>query len=87
MILQIILTIWAWSKGWNWKALLPMACAFGIGLLIGAICLANGTPVPTGVIAIDVLADIALIVMINVKPQSTIIEPVKNEPPTPTEQN
>ena len=31
LILEIILTVFAWRKGWRWLALLPI----GIGILIG----------------------------------------------------
>ena len=80
MIIQILLTIWAWNKGWAWKALIPLACAFGIGLMIGGVYASTNTPVPPGVIMIDVLADIALILMIIFKPTPKAIEVLKEEP-------
>ena len=39
LILEIVLTVVAWRKGWGWKALIPMgitgSIAFGSGFVIG----------------------------------------------------
>ena len=36
-IVQIVLTVIAWRRGWGLKSLIPMAGAFGFGLLFGAL--------------------------------------------------
>ena len=66
LIAEIILTVFAWRKGWKWRALLPVGIAFGIGLIIGA----SGGGVTEGIIFIDVAAVIALIVMVSKAPKS-----------------
>ena len=65
LIIEIILTIVAWQK-WGWKSLIPLGAAFLIGFLIGM----SGGVVGPGVIAVDILAIIALIVMCFKGPQS-----------------
>ena len=59
LILEIILTIVAWGRGWKWLALLPLGIAFGIGLIAGA----SGVTDLTSLIWIDVVAIIVLIGM------------------------
>ncbi len=70
LILEIILTIVAWGRGWKWLALLPLGMAFGIGLIAGA----NGVTDLDSLIWIDVVAIVALIAMIIAKKK-----PVKEE--------
>ena len=62
LIIEIILTFVAWGRGWKWLALLPLGIAFGIGLIAGA----SGASMDdlAGLIWIDVVAIIALIVMV-----------------------
>jgi len=36
-ILQIILSIVAWNRGWKWLALIPILVALPLGFLIGYI--------------------------------------------------
>lgn len=36
-IIQIILSIVAWNRGWRWLALIPIGAALVIGILIGFI--------------------------------------------------
>lgn len=70
LIVEIILTIVAWQRGWKWIALIPVGIAFFIGMAIGA---NSSDPVdPLSVIWIDVLAIIALVLMLIFKPQSKI---------------
>ena len=61
LIAEIILTIFAWRKGWKGLALIPLGVAFGLGLILGL----NGVaPYDlASLIWVDVLAIIALIVM------------------------
>jgi uncharacterized membrane protein YfcA len=78
LIIEIILTIVAWRKGWNWLSLIPIGVAFCIGLILGAS--SQGQPVDVMTVVIwDILAIIALIVMVAVNPPGK-----KIEPPTPT---
>jgi len=73
LILEIILTIFAWRKGWRWLALLPMGIALLIGFIIGLSIGANGgdvTSIGGGAIIIDVMAIIALIIMLVKGPKS-----------------
>lgn len=81
LIIEIILTIFAWRKGWRWLALLPMGIALLIGLLIGFGIGASGGEVTSGgpAIVIDIMAVIALIVMVAKGPKSKETELPKNE--------
>lgn len=69
-MLQIILTIVVWFRGWKWLALLPMAGAFVIGLFIG---MSGGTDFTyaqkSAALIADGLAVLALIIMCFVKPK------------------
>jgi hypothetical protein len=76
IIIEIILTIVAWRKGWRWLALIPVSVAFCIGIVIGS----SGGPIdPLTLVIWDILAIIALVVMVVVKPSNN--KPI--EPPTP----
>lgn len=35
LILEIILTIWAWRKGWGVKSLIPSVVIFGLAFIMG----------------------------------------------------
>ena len=63
LLIQIGLTIWAWTRGWKWWSLIPVAVPFTIGLIVGA----SGGSYGGGMVTFDILAVIALIVMISVK--------------------
>jgi len=78
LIVEIILTIAAWGRGWKWLALLPLGLAFGLGLILGA----SGVSVDDlgSLIWVDVLAIIALIVMTIVRKPGT--EPKVKDPDT-----
>jgi hypothetical protein len=69
VIAEIILTIFAWRNGWKWWALLPVGIAFFIGLIAGANMAAVGGDISDmgGLIVVDILAIIALIVMVSKK--------------------
>ena len=77
-MLQIILTIVVWFRGWKWLALLPMAGAFVIGLFIGM----SGGDITGPALIADLLADVALIIMCFVKPK---VKSVGMQTPTPEE--
>ena len=68
-MLQIILTIVVWFRGWKWYALLPMASAFVLGIFIGM----TGGDIKVPALIADGLAVIALIVMCFVKPKTKIV--------------
>jgi hypothetical protein len=67
LIIEIILTIFVWRKGWRWWSLLPAALGlligfiigYGIGVAGGDITAATGTS-----LLIDVGVIIALIIML-----------------------
>ena len=62
IILEIILTIVAWKRGWKALSLLPIGIAFGVGLLAGLT--GNVTPEFMQVaMFLDGIAIISLIVM------------------------
>lgn len=78
-IIEIILTIFVWRKGWRWLALLPIGIALLIGFIIGiSVGMAGGTPTTGGgIIFIDILAIIALIIMLIKGPKDSINEKEK----------
>lgn len=62
LIVEIILTIFAWKKGWRWLSLIPLGLALLIGMVIGL----SGATNLSFIYIIDILAIVALIIM-NVK--------------------
>ena len=83
LIIEIILTIFVWRKGWKWWALLPVGLALLIGFCIGLGVGASGgsaADVGGGVILIDLAAIIALIVMLVKSPKAK--EQLKKEEET-----
>jgi hypothetical protein len=74
LIVEIILAIFAWRKGWRWYSLIPMVVALVFGFFLGAGIAASGGNVDSirglGVI-IDILATIILIVM-NIKTPNSV---------------
>lgn len=72
LLIEIILTIFVWRKGWRWISLLPIGIALFIALFMGfGIGVSNGDvneAIGLGFI-LDVLAIIALIIMLTVKPK------------------
>lgn len=74
LIIEIILTIFAWRKGWRWYSLIPMVVALIFGFFLGAGIAASGGNVDsiTGLgVIIDILATIILIVM-NIKTPNSV---------------
>jgi len=74
LILEILLTIFAWRKGWKWFALLPLGIGVVISFLIGIIVGASGGSVDTakGIgLVFDILVIIILVVMNIKKPDET----------------
>ena len=76
LIIEIILTIVAWGRGWKWLAILPLGLAFGVGLIAGA----SGATMNDleSLIWVDILAIIALVVMSIVKKPGTQTETPKD---------
>lgn len=67
LIVEIILTVLAWRRGWKWLALLPVGIALLIGFAIGfGIGLSGGdaSSISGGTVVIDVLAIVALVIML-----------------------
>jgi hypothetical protein len=75
LIIEIILTIFAWRNGWKWLSLLPIGIALLIGISVGfGIGVAGGNPNVSlpGLSLIDIAAIIVLIVMVSKKPKSAV---------------
>lgn len=68
LIIEIILTIFAWRKGWKWLALLPVGICVTIGFFIG---ITGGSLEGGGLIVPDILATLALILMVIKGPKGT----------------
>lgn len=64
-MIEVILMILAWRKGWKGYALLPLVCAVGFALVLSAM----NAPM-TAAIPVDLMAIVALIVMIKQPPQA-----------------
>jgi hypothetical protein len=72
IIIQILLIIFAWRNGWKWISLLPTIICFFIGFLIG-IGISGGevnSDVMGFSVIFDILAIIALILMIANEPKN-----------------
>jgi hypothetical protein len=70
LILEIILTVQAWRRGYGFMALLPVGLAIAIGFFIG---MANPEAVENAgfleYIWLDILAVVALVIMIAAAPK------------------
>ena len=72
LILEIILTISAWRKGWKGWALLPMGICLSVGFLIGMAVGASGGTMEDVLplcVFIELAALISLIVMVAKAPK------------------
>jgi hypothetical protein len=81
LILEIILTIFAWRRGWNWLALLPVGIVLALAFLIGLSVGASGGDASTVIgiaLILDISAIIALVIMICI-PKKEKEEIVKKE--------
>ncbi|MCM1564577.1 MAG: hypothetical protein NC238_01225 [Dehalobacter sp.] len=71
LIIEIILTIFVWRKGWKWLSLIPIGIALLVGFSIGfGAGMSGGAVNPGNVILIDIFAIIALIIMLVKGPKS-----------------
>ncbi len=79
LILEIILTINAWNKGWRWWALLPVAIVFGVAYIIGAVIGASGGTIenPLSFIIFDILLIIVQIALICMPKKISVSDNVK----------
>jgi hypothetical protein len=86
LLIEIILTIFAWRKGWKWLALIPVGICLIMGFFIGiGIAAAGGSVSNAGALVIvDIFAIIALIIM-NVKGPK--VKEVENTTNTNTKEN
>jgi ABC-type dipeptide/oligopeptide/nickel transport system permease subunit len=74
IILEIILTVVAWLRGWKWKSLIPLGTVLIIGLIYGFILGLTGNFVDTTNVVwvniFDILAIIALLIMVILPPKN-----------------
>lgn len=79
-ILEIILTVLAWRKGWKAKALIPGAIGIGLGIFIGLMCAAASAPIPAGLFVFDIGVILGLIVMMCNPPTKSAQTVAVNKP-------
>lgn len=82
LILEIVLTVLAWRKGWKWKALLPPGIGFMTAFLMGIAIEVSGGNVNSAVgvgLVIDLGVIISLIIMLASEPKRAIAPSVKVE--------
>lgn len=73
LIIEIILTIFVWRKGWKWLSLLPVGVASLIAFSFGFLIAASGGDVAnieSGLIFFDIIAIVALIIMLTNSPKT-----------------
>ena len=75
IIIEAILTIFAWRNGWKWLSLLPIGICVLLGFLMGIFIGVSGGEVTQNVLSFavifDIIAIIVLIYMIATKPKTT----------------
>ena len=71
-IAEVILTIFAWRKGWRVKALWPMGIAFFTGFSIALVLLELNVPIPRGLGTIIDMACIGVLIKMVVSPPKKI---------------
>jgi len=79
LIIEIVLTVFAWRKGWKWLALLPVGIAMLIAFIAGYMVGLSGgnvSEVSNNAIVLDISAIIALIIMLIKAPKSN--KPLNN---------
>ncbi|HPI81857.1 MAG TPA: hypothetical protein PK122_01345 [Candidatus Paceibacterota bacterium] len=77
LLAEIILTIFAWRKGYKWLSLLPLGVGLITGFILGAGIAASGGDVVTArglSIFIDLLVIVALVGMLLAKKQTKDLE-------------
>ncbi len=72
MIIEIVLTVIAWRRGWKWWALIPLGAAvsiaFSVGFVIGMLGGSAG-PVMPFFMLLDIGCLLALIILIVLPPE------------------
>lgn len=85
MIIEIVLTVVAWNKGWKWWALVPLglavSIAFSVGFVVGLFGGSAG-PVMPFFMLLDIGCLLALIILIVLPPEREK-EAMPEEPPMP----
>ncbi|MFQ5728845.1 MAG: hypothetical protein ACE5GN_00600 [Waddliaceae bacterium] len=73
LLIEIILTITAWNKGWRWWALMPAIIVFGISFIAGLVIGASGGTIQNIVpfLLLDVFLIISLISLISSPKKTT----------------
>jgi Na+/phosphate symporter len=69
LIVEIILTIVAWRRGWMWYSLIPVGIGVTLGFLIGVSAASSGSTIDAaspGFIIIDLIICVALGIMAGV---------------------
>jgi hypothetical protein len=62
LLAEIILTIIAWTKGWKWRSLIPLAVGVFLGITLGFLwVLFGGDPESPSVTGIGIILDLILI--------------------------
>jgi uncharacterized membrane protein YfcA len=73
LIIEIILTIIAWRRGWKWRSLLPLMVGFVIAFILGSVLglMFGGIPPIINIVGflIDLVIIIFLVVMIAEAPK------------------
>lgn len=72
LLLEVILTIAAWLRGWKWRSLIPLGSlllmGFTMGMILGSLGVDPMVFTPAGIF-LDFLGVVALIIMVIVKPK------------------
>lgn len=66
LIIEIMLTVTAWRRGWKALALLPVAICVGFGFVVGLGCGATGGDIDDAIgpcVAVELCCLVALIIM------------------------
>jgi hypothetical protein len=75
-MLELILVVFAWRRGWRWKALLPLAGEFMLGLLLGL----SGAGDATGVLVLAAIASIGTLIWMIAHPPQAVADSRSEEP-------
>lgn len=73
LIIEILLTIFAWRNGWKWLSVLPILCVILIGFFIGIVVGASGGDIMVAkdlVVFLDIIVIVCLIILVVKKPKS-----------------
>jgi uncharacterized membrane protein YfcA len=65
LILEILLTVAAWRRGWRAKALIPLGTCLGVGIFVGMAIGASGGS-PERALPVLALGDVACVIVLSV---------------------